>query len=243
MSTAVVNGVSFESDAPCERHTVTWNDRTFTAGSLLLAALFAFQDWLDEHHPGLYVYVIQGAYNTGVTQSAGTHDKDGCVDILIINRKTGRRVWARGQRWLRAHHFYAWWRHTGSWLSRNLWHFHMIVAGIEGAGCPVGVFVPGQISDARGGRTGLVGHFLESAKIWRPKVYTPFPYRAWVAKKEDEMSSPKDWDKADWAAFNKNVTSDVETALTKPRGNGRGLIGTIVSAARAAGVADKVAKP
>lgn len=239
MSRAIVHGVSFESDAPCERHTVTWNGRTFTAGSLLLAALFDLQDWLDKHHPGLYVYVVQGAYNTSVAASAGTHDEDGCVDILILHRKTGRRVWVRGIRWTRAHHFYSWLRRTGAWASPSRWHFHMIVVGIEGAGCPVGEFVPGQIRDARSGRTGLVGHLLESARIFRPKTYIPFPYRAWVERKEDEMTSPKNWDKADWAAFNKNVTEDVEDVLTKKRTNGRGLINTIVAMARRNGVEDE----
>lgn len=237
MSIAVVNGVTFDSEKPCEVHTVTWNGRTFRAGSLLLAALFAFQDWLDRHHPGLYVYVIQGAYNTGVAASARTHDFDGCVDTLIINRKTGRRVWLRGQHWWRQHHFYCWWRHTLSWALTSSWHFHQIVVGIDAARCPIGAFVPGQIADAEQGKTGLVGHFIE--RTWRPKHYTPFPYRDWVERKADDMPSPKDWDKEDWAAFNRNVTASTESVLQRVRNNGRSLVSTIIETARKIGVADK----
>lgn len=203
MPTAVVNGVTFDSERPCDVHTVTWNGRTFSGGSLLLAALFAFQEWLDREHPGLYVYVIQGAYNTGVEQSAGTHDKDGVVDVAIINRKTGARVWFRAIRWWREHHFYSWLRNSGSWWSPSSWHFHQIVVGITAAGCPVGYLVPGQITDAQQGKSGLAGHLADPT--WRPKRYTPFPYARWVAEKEDEMTSPKNWDAADWQAFDEHV--------------------------------------
>jgi hypothetical protein len=212
VATAIVNGVEFDSDAPCVVHHVTWNGSTFSAGSYLLAALFALQDWLDRRHPGLYVYVIQGAWNTGVELSAGTHDKDGVVDVAIVSRRTGRRVWLRGQRWLRINHFYAWWRHAGSWFSASLWHFHMIVVGITSAGCSVGYLIPGQISDAQQGRSGLVGHVLDPT--WRPKRYTPFPYARWVSDKEDEMSSPKDWTDADWKAFRENAGWDAPMNIT-----------------------------
>lgn len=226
MTVAVVNGVRFDSERPCEKHTVTWNGRTFQAGSYLLAALFDFQDWLDRKHPGHYVYVIQGAYNTGVPQSAGTHDRDGCIDALIIHRASGRRVWLRGQRWWRRRHFYAWLRNTGSWLQPSSWHFHNIVVGIQAAGCPVGTFVPGQIADANAGRSGLVGHLADPT--WRPKKYTPFPYRAWVRRQEDEMAGPKDWDAADWAQLDKHVEAQVEKAFRKKLSNGLSIRQTVI---------------
>lgn len=203
MATATVNGVRFESDRPCAVHTVTWNGRTFTAGAMLLAALFAFQDWLDLKHPNLYVYVIQGAYNTDVPASAGSHDRDGAVDVAIVNRKTGRRVWFRGIRWWRTHHFYSWLRNSGSWASPSQWHFHQIVVGIINAKCPVGDLIPGQVNDAIEGKTGLVGHLLDPT--WRQKHYKPFPYAHWVSDKEDEMTSPKNWDADDWAAVERHV--------------------------------------
>lgn len=238
MATAVVRGVRFNSDAPCEKHTVTWNGRTFTAGSYLLAALFDFQDWLDRRHPGHYVYVIQGAYNLGVTPSAGTHDRDGCIDALIIHRASGRRVWLRGQRWWRRRHFYAWLRNSGSWWRPSSWHFHNIVVGILDAGCPVGTYVPGQIADAVAGRSGLVGHVVDPT--WRPKRYTPFPYRRWVEEKEEEeMGSPKNWDAADWAAFDRHAKQAAEAGWDKVTTMGRTRSGLLVAIAEKLGVTKK----
>lgn len=237
MATAIVNGVSFESDAPCEVHAVTWNGSTFKAGSYLLAALFAFQSWLDKKHPGYYLYVIQGGYNTGVKLSAGTHDKDGCVDLAIINRKTGRRYWL-GQRWLRAHHFYAWLRNSGSWASMSRWHYHAIVVGIERTGCPVGIFVPGQIADAKAGRSGLVGHVLD--RTWRPPVYTPFPYVQWVENQEENMPlSNEDLDKIRQVA-----REEVERGWRNVQPNGHARAKNLVEIAKAVGVkaAKKVSK-
>lgn len=237
MARAIVHGVSFESDRPCEVHTVTWNGRTFRAGSYLLAALFAFQTWLDKHHPNHYVYVIQGAYNEGVVLSAGTHDKDGCVDIAIINRKTGRRNWLL-QRALRAHHFYAWLRNTGSWLSMSRWHYHMIVVGIERVGCPTGIFIPGQIADARTGRTGLVGHLLD--RTWRPPVYTPFPYAKWVENQEEKMALDKD----DLDKIRTVVREEVERSWRNVQPNGHSRARNLWETAKKVGVSagKKVAK-
>jgi hypothetical protein len=231
MATAIVNEVSFESNAPCEVHTVTWNGRTFRAGSMLLAALFALQEWLDRHHPGWYVYVIQGAYNVGVEQSAGTHDRDGCVDILILHRRTGRRLWLRALPWIRRRHFYGWLRNTGTWLNPSSWHFHIIVAGIEYTGCPVGIYVPGQIADAKAGRSGLVGHILD--RTWRPKVYTPFPYRQWVERHQEENMPLNDEDLAKVAEI---VDKAVEKAWQRKQPNGRTRANNILETAKRVGV-------
>lgn len=183
-----VNGISFTGN-PCRVVTATWNGRTFTAGERVWAALFFLQAWLDKHHPGLYVYVIQGAYNTGVAASAHTHDYDGTLDVAIINRRTGRRVWLRARRWLRALGWAAWWRHTGSWWSPSSWHFHMNLLGTVEAGCPVGTFIPGQNADYYQHRTGLVGHVLEPG--WYPPDIdkTVFDYPAWL---EDNMALSDD---------------------------------------------------
>lgn len=231
MATAVVNGVRFDSEKPCQVQTVTWNGRTFTAGAMLLAALFAFQEWLDRAHPGLYVYVIQGAYNTDVAASAGTHDKDGCVDTLVLNRRTGKRVWVRAQWWWRTHHFYCWWRHAGSWLSPSKWHFHQIVVGIEAARCPVGEFVPGQISDAIAGNSGLVGHLRDATR--RPARYTPFPYRKWVERKEEEAMGLSE---EDWKRMEKLVADKVEAGWQKQQSNGLTRAGNVLATAVKAGV-------
>lgn len=223
MTTVEVNGVTF-TDNPCTVHSVTWNGRTFKAGNRTLAALFDFQSWLDVHHPDLYVYVIQGCYNTGVSKSAGTHDKDGTLDVAVINRRNGRRVWVRARRWLRQHGWAAWWRNSGSWLAPSTWHIHMNLLGTAEEGCPVGSLIPAQNADYLAGRSGLVGHAKDPS--WRPRniAATVFDYDAWM---EEEMASPKNWDAADWAAFDKHVTADVEEQIQKVRSNGYTMVQTL----------------
>ena len=199
-----VNGIDFTGN-PCRVATATWNGRTFSAGERVWAALFRFQAWLDKHHPGLYVYVIQGAYNIGVVLSAGTHDKDGTLDTLILSRRTGRRVWLKGRKWWRQHGWACWWRRTGSWWRPSSWHFHQNLLGTVQAGCPVGIYIPGQNDDYYHHRTGLTGHLLEPG--WYPDDIdaTIFDFEAWLREMEDDMPAPKDWDKEDWAAVREHL--------------------------------------
>lgn len=206
MATVVtVNGIGFTGD-PCRVVTATWNGRTFTAGERTWAALFAFQAWLDKHHLGYFVYVIQGAYNTGVALSAGTHDKDRVLDVAIINRKTGRRLWVRGRRWLRAHGWAAWWRNSGSWLKPSTWHIHMVLLG---GACPVGYLIPAQIADYRGKRSGLVGHIADLT--WHPKDIdaTVFNFAAWLRTQQEEQMEYKDWS----TESKKQLAADVASAV------------------------------
>lgn len=217
-----VNGIDFTGN-PCRVVTATWNGRTFTAGERTWAALFAFQAWLDKFHPLWFVYVIQGAWNTGVAASAGTHDKDRVLDVAIVNRKTGRRTWLRGRKWLRMHGWAAWWRHTLSWLLPSSWHIHMVLLG---GSCPVGYLVPDQIDDYYGHRTGLVGHLLDPG--WYPNDIdaTIFDFEAWLREMEDDMPAPKDWDKADWAAFRENVGAGVLDAALNAKSDGEATFKT-----------------
>lgn len=215
MTTRVtVNGIDFTGN-PCRVVTATWNGRTFTAGERVWAALFAFQAWLDKHHPAFYIYVIQGAYNLGVAASAGTHDKDRALDVAVVNRRTGRRIWLRARRWFRRFGWASWWRHTGSWFSPSSWHLHQVLLG---GTCPVGDFIPAQIDDYYHHRTGLVGHLLEPG--WYPKNIdaTVFDFEAWLRVQEDDMPAPKDWDKADWAAFDAHVADAVLDAPLNAKG-------------------------
>lgn len=217
MATVVtVNGIDFTGD-PCRVVTSTWNGRTFTAGERTWAALFAFQAWLDRHHLGYFVYVIQGAYNTGVALSAGTHDKDRVLDVAIVSRKTGRRLWVRGRRWLRAYGWAAWWRNSGSWLQPSTWHIHMVLLG---GTCPVGYLIPAQIADYLGKRSGLVGHIADLT--WHPKNIdaTVFDFEAWLREMEDDMPAPKDWDAADWAAVRENLADALLDAPLNAKDDG-----------------------
>lgn len=197
----VINGIEFTGN-PCRVVTAEWNGKTFTAGERLWAHLFSLQEWLEAQHLNWYVYVVQGAYRTDVDLSAGTHDYDGTVDVYLINRKSGRRVWARGIKPLRKNGFAAWLRNTGSWLSPSTWHFHMNSLGTA-PGCKVGVLIPQQNSDYYEHKTGLFGHLF--APGWYPKdiAATVFDYPKWLREKEDEMAGPKDWTDEDWAVFNR----------------------------------------
>lgn len=172
----VYKGINFTGD-PCRVVTGTFNGRYLKAGERVWAALFDFQMWLDAEHPNLYLYVIQSAYNDTVPASAGTHDKDRVLDVAIVNRKTGRRVWFRGRRWLRSRGWAAWLRNTGSWLAPSSWHIHMVLLGSD---CPVGYLVPGQIKDYYQKKSGLVGHIRDWS--WFPKDIgaTVFYYPGWL---------------------------------------------------------------
>jgi hypothetical protein len=202
--TVTINDIDFTGN-PCRRVTATWNGRTFTAGERTWAHLFETQDWIDRTHPGWYIYVVQGAYNTGVDLSAGTHDYDGTVDTLLIHRVTGKRNWVSGQRWFRQCGWACWWRKTGSWLSPSNWHFHQNSLGCEAAGCPVGYLIPGQNSDYYNKKSGLSGHYPDPT--WHPADIpaTVFNYKAWMRRKEEEAMDYKDWSKegkdAFWADF------------------------------------------
>ena len=185
----VVKGVEFTGN-PCRVVAGLFNGRPLRAGERVWAALFAFQAWLDKHHPGLYVYIIQPAYNTGVELSAGTHDLDGTIDTLILSRRTGRRVWLRGRRWWRRHGWAAWWRHTGSWINPSNWHFHQNLLGTADLGCPVGYLIPGQNADYYDHRTGLVGHLLEPGWYPRDIDATVLDFEAWLHDQEYDMPAP-----------------------------------------------------
>lgn len=200
MSVAV-NGIGFTGNE-CRVVTATWNGRTFTAGERTWAHLFATQEWLDKNHPGWYIYVLQGAYNTTVEASAGSHDKDGALDFLIIHRTSGARSWVRGQRWVRSQGWADWWRHTGSWHSPSSWHHHGISLGVIEAGCPTGFLIPDQVGDylATPPRNGLADNARDFS--WHPKNIsaTVFNYDRWLRQKEDEMGYAQ-WPKADKDAF------------------------------------------
>lgn len=235
MTSVVVNGVTFTNN-PCVVHEVTWNGRWFRAGSRALAHLFATQAWLDRHHPGWYIYVIQGAYRTDVEASAGTHDYDGTFDIAIVHRKTGARNWITGRWWMRQLGWASWLRNTGSWARPSSWHLHQNSLGTQAAGCRVGYLVPGQNADYYSGKTGLKYHLPDLSR--RPKNIdsTIFNYQRWLEEQEDEMSSPKNWDKDDWVAFDRHVIADGESVVHGKRANGLSLVQMLVRLAAKAGI-------
>lgn len=145
------------------------------------AAHLDYTIWrLSVEHPGAVLHVIQSAYNTGVPQSAGTHDRDGCLDVYI----EGLDWWTQ-QSFLRKHGWAAWYRFPPAFGR----HIHMISLGCPG---PVGIFVPGQVDDYYRHALGLKGQHNSGAdRSWFPPDIdkTIFDYDAWLAiKKELDMN-------------------------------------------------------
>lgn len=127
---------------------------------------------------GRDVTVIQSAYNTTVAASAGTHDKDACLDVYI----PGMDWWAQ-QKFLRENGWAAFYRYPPLFSS----HIHMISLGYGSA--PVGIYVPGQVSDYYNHRNGLAGHASDPS--WHPDSIAATIYRY---GKDDTMAiEPEDW--------------------------------------------------
>lgn len=235
MNDVEMNGIAFTGN-PCRKVTATWNGATFTAGERTWAHLFMTQRWIDEHYPRYYIYVVQGAYNTGVKLSAGTHDGDGTIDALIIDRETGERLWRVGQRILRRLGWAAWWRNSGAWERPTAWHFHMNSLGTAESGCPVGVFIPGQNRDylAVPPRNGLAGH--DRDRTWHPSNIedTVFDFRAWLTR--EKLMAKLDVD--DLVAVRKIVAEEIEKSWKKVQTNGRRRSENLTWIARKVGVSD-----
>jgi hypothetical protein len=180
--------------------------------------------WLFEElardHPGATLHVIQPPYHVGWPPSAGTHDKDACSDVWIFGLEP--RV---AERWLRAHGFWCWWRHTGTWADPPDWHHHGFTAPADGHhfAVPVGVYVDGglstqgrivassQIQDAHNRAQGLSGLHAPGCDPapWPPEPYPRFNLAAYVKHKEQETMEYKDWSDASKRQFAADVAKVV----------------------------------
>jgi hypothetical protein len=130
---------------------------------------------LSIEHPGATLHIIQSAYNTGVAASAGTHDRDGCLDVYIEGLS-----WWDAQWFLRKHGWAAWYRFPPAFGH----HLHIISLGCTG---PLGIFVPGQINDYYRHALGLKGQHNSGAdhSKFPPNIAaTIFDYPAWLEQKE-----------------------------------------------------------
>lgn len=184
---------------------VTFGGKTFRASQTTYANLLATQERLDRLHPGARILVIQPCFNTGVALSAGTHDKDAVLDVQIVGL-----TWEQSQRFLRESGWAAWWRHTGDWAARSAWHIHMVSLAAFKAGCPVGIFIPGQVDDYYRHALGLAGeHDSGSDPTWHPADIdsTVFNYRKW----RDDMPYAN-WPDADKKALVTDVAAAVLNA-------------------------------
>lgn len=193
---------------PAEVRTVTIGGRTFRAGMRTIAHLLWTIAQLAKQHPGARLVVIQGSYNEGVTASAGTHDKDGVLDVEIV----GLSGW-QTQRFLRECGWADWFRHTGAWASPARWHNHMISIGCPG---PVGIFVPGQLDDYFRHALGLAGqHDSGDDTSWFPADInsTIFDFPQYLRDQEDAVPY------LDWPAAHRQALIDdlVDALATSDR--------------------------
>ncbi len=115
-----------------------------------------------ERRLGYRLTIVQGSYNAGgVSQSAGTHDGGGTVDLLAWD-------WQRKVRVLRTIGFAAWYRPTvpGLWGA----HIHAVLVD-HGRLAPSAA---AQVVAYRAGRDGLKGNRADT--FWRPSPIPVFRY-------------------------------------------------------------------
>jgi len=117
--------------------------------------------------------IFQGCYNTDVPASAGTHDKDSCLDVVIDGM-----TWQEAQDFLRRQGWAAWWRQPPAFGN----HIHMCSLPpykLEFV-APVGTLVPGQVNDYYAHKSGLSGHVADPT--WHPDPIKPtiFNFANWL---------------------------------------------------------------
>lgn len=163
--------------------------------------------------------------------SAGFHKGGGSADSeplsedeLRIARNMGAAAWNR------------WWTDN--------YHAHLRLNG-----CPHNSIGQPQVADLNAGRDGT-GPLYDNAGAPDngPRDGVHWPLRNWrqginwAETQEDDMSSPKNWDRDDWAAFDKHVTEDAEATLHKERSNGLSIVQTLVRLGVKAGIQTPVKK-
>lgn len=147
-------------------------------------------------YPGTRLHVIQPCYNAGIKASQGTHDLDAVLDVDIVGMD-----WWDSQRFLREHGWAAWLRFPPSFT----WHIHMVSLGYVG---PVGVYVPGQVTDYYNHAFGLKGqHTPGSDTSWFPPDIdaTIFDFEEWT------MPTPEQIADAVWAKAVKKADGSAQT--------------------------------
>lgn len=115
-----------------------------------------------ERRLGYPLTIVQGSYNAGgVSQSAGTHDGGGVVDLLAWD-------WQRKVRVLRAVGFAAWYRPT----IQGLWNAHIHAVMIDHG--QLSASAARQVAAYRAGRDGLKSNRVDG--FWRPDPIPVFKY-------------------------------------------------------------------
>lgn len=189
-----------------ELRTVTIVGRTFKASRRTIWHLRWTIYVLRLRYPRARLNILQTCYHTGVSASAGTHDFDGVFDVWITGGALGADPW-RAQRFLRAHGWAAWFRHSGTWAERAAWHIHMISLptglpadpspldvgkAYERLGIKVGRYIDGgytttgrvvatsQVDDYYAHALGLAGqHRVGEDPSWFPRSIDRTVFRRW----------------------------------------------------------------
>lgn len=142
----------------------TWHGKTVDHRSKYLLELV-------EKKLGFELYCHQGSYNTAVSQSAGTHDGGGAIDVSIrpLNSSTNRAE--EIVKVLRQFGWAAWWRHPwqGDWGD----HIHAVECGnrllSDGARW--------QVEEYKAGRNGLASRSADDGPRIElvARAYPPLP--------------------------------------------------------------------
>lgn len=126
-------------------------------------------DMLDivERRLGGSISVIQGSYNSGVSASAGTHDKAGAVDVWPIGKTPAALIHQ-----MRFVGFAAWERNPsqGPWP----WHCHGIVCDMTGLSSGAA----NQVVYYRRGLNGLASHLKDDS----PRIIPLPTWKSFLAK-------------------------------------------------------------
>jgi hypothetical protein len=120
-----------------------------------------------ERDLGYDLTIVQGSYHGGVSQSAGTHDGGGVVDLAPFD-------WRRKVLVLRNHGFAAWHRvpSQGPWGE----HIHAVLIGDQSASPSA----KRQVESYKAGRNGLASNARDDGP---PVNIREFPYRSIPRKK------------------------------------------------------------
>jgi hypothetical protein len=197
---------------PLERISFTIGGRTSRASRQGFALLWEVEQRAKARWPGCVFRIIQPANNTGVPQSAGTHDRDDVWDWELTDAGT----WAQESELARDTGLWDWVRDPTQ--GDFGWHHHAIAPGL-----PLdryGSLVPAQMDDYRRHALGLKGRHDSGSD---PQCFTlgklshtvkRFSYQDW---KDDNMPlSDADVDRVVNKLLNTELTlSDGTTATVQ----------------------------